>query len=622
MSLAFTFHVDDTLRAGIDRLAPVLGYTIGGGIEVTASASDTTRVVLADGKAVITYARKHLFFRALGLLCEHAKTETAFDITEDSFFTVISTMIDVSRCAAPTVATINRLMDYLAVMGYGMAMLYTEDMVELPSYRYLGYMRGRYTCDDLRAIDDYAFDYGIEVIPCLECYGHMHKYLKWAEAAPIRDTAGVLLAREEKTFAFVEELISTVCGCFRSKRIHIGMDEAWDMGRGKFLDIHGYVHPFTIFNEFMDRLIAITNKYGLQPMMWSDMYFRMSNDHNGYYDADIEIPADVAAKIPPEVELIFWHYGEGPFCDNYMLEKHTKLGRKIIFGGGSWSWIGHFPEHNYTMETSRFSLEACRNHGVTEAMLTLWFNDNAECDLFANLFGLSFFAELCYDKDASDEKLRARFEATTGADYDAFYTMSLYHNRFEGMDYSPRFHDRYLGKPLFWQDIMEGLYDTHLFARADAGIPMSEHYADCAEKMAQYHGGTWDYLYDFAYKVFDYLAVKTKIGELLVPSYKAGDRETLAHIANTLLPLLKEKTQTVHAAHKAMWFASYRVLGWSNMDIRYGGMACRCDTAKALIEAYLAGESDCLEELEVERLHKSLGGFAHYSDMTTPNLKV
>ena len=256
-------------------------------------------------------------------------------------------------------------------------------------------------------------------------------------------------------------------------------------------------------------------------------------------------------------------------------------------------------------------------------MITIWSNDNAECDMFPNLYGLAFFAEMCYDPNATDAKLQERFEACTGGNAQAFYAMSFYHNRFDPQcDYSANFHDRFLGKPLFWQDIMEGLYDTHLFDRAAKGMPMSAHYASCAAKMAQYGSETWEYLYDFAYRVFDYLAVKTEIGEKLVPAYKSGDRETLAQIADTLLPLLKEKTQAVHAAHKAMWFASNKVVGWSNMDIRYGGVACRCDTAQALIRRYLDGADAVIEELEVERLHKPLGGFAHYSGMATPNLKV
>ena len=112
------------------------------------------------------------------------------------------------------------------------------------------------------------------------------------------------------------------------------------------------------------------------------------------------------------------------------------------------------------------------------------------------------------------------------------------------------------------------------------------------------------------------------IAENLVPSYKQGDREALKETARILLPALKEKTAAVHKAHKKMWFASNKVLGWSNLDIRYAGMVARCDTAIDLIEAYLSGELENLEELDQERLYKPLSGFAHYSAMATPNIDI
>lgn len=616
MKLKLNFQVDPVLMEGICRLEKILPFTRGEGILVTAKKGDRSGVVLENGKAVITYSGKHLFFRQLGILVEMAP-KGDFARFEDNWFECISAMIDASRGAVATVAAVRKLLDYMAVMGYSMAMLYTEDTVELENRPYFGYMRGRYTPDELRAIDDYADAYGIEVIPCLECYGHMEKYLIWEEARPIKDTDKVLLAREEETFRFLEELISTVSSCFRSRRIHIGMDEAWDMGRGRFLDRHGYVPPFEIFNEYMERLIAITDRYGLTPMMWSDMYFRANTDNNAYYDRDTVVPQQTIDKIPRSVELVFWHYGEEPNCDDYMLEKHRKLGRKIIYAGGLWGWIGHFPEHNYALEACRISLDACRRNEVHEAMITVWSNDNAECDLFANLYGMSFFAEMCFDPNVTGETMDARFEACTGGSAEAFYTMSLYHNRFEPGEEYPNFHDRFLGKPLFWQDIMEGLYDTHLYER-----PMSGHYGACAAMMMEHRGGTWDYLYDFACKVFDYLAVKTLIAENLVPAYRKGDRNTLREIGEELLPLLKLKTQAVHEAHKKMWFASNKVLGWSNLDIRYGGMASRCDTAMELIGQYLEGKLEALEELEQQRLHKPTSGFAPYSTMSTVNIKT
>ncbi len=604
--IRFTFETDPQFAQGIGRLAAVLGFEQNGGIAVTAQEADLNGVSLHGGRAVIRYTRKHQFFRQLGILFEHA-WENDFEQEDDGHFTEVSVMLDTSRGAVPTVETVCRMIDHLALMGYSMAMLYTEDTIQLEGRPYFGYMRGRYTPEELRAMDDYAWAYGIELIPCLECYGHMAQYLRWPEAAAITDTSAVLLAREEQTFAFLEDLLRQVTACFRSNRVHIGMDEAWDMGRGQFLTRNGYVPPFQIFNEYMERLIAITDKLGLVPMMWSDMYFRVCSKEDAYYE-DITLPPEVTEHIPKGVELVFWHYGEKPFCDDYMLQKHKALGREVIYAGGLWSWIGHFPEHNYMMETVRFSLDACRKNDVRRAMQTLWLNDNGECDLFANLFGLSFFAELCYRPQITENELASRFRATCNGDWTAFYTMSLYHNRFEGGEEYANFHDRFFGKPLFYQDLMEGLYDARLWER-----PMSGHYAACAEKMAAYTDGPWAHLYDFAHQIFAYLALKTKIHETLVPAYQAGDKENLRLIADELIPLLKKQLEGIHLSHRALWHKQLKPFGWRGLDDRYGGLILRCDTARMLLDHYLAGETDSLPQLEEPRLPKALGGFARYT---------
>ena len=111
-------------------------------------------------------------------------------------------MLDMSRNAVMKPEELKKFAATIKKLGYNMIQLYTEDTYEVPGEPYFGYMRGRYTCEELKAIDDYCFAYGIELVPCLECYGHMEKYLVWPEAAPIKDTSSVLLAREEKTFEF------------------------------------------------------------------------------------------------------------------------------------------------------------------------------------------------------------------------------------------------------------------------------------------------------------------------------------------------------------------------------------------------------------------------------------
>ena len=118
------------------------------------------------------------------------------------------------------------------------------------------------------------------------------------------------------------------------------------------------------------------------------------------------------------------------------------------------------------------------------------------------------------------------------------------------------------------------------------------------------------------------MATKTEIAEKLYPAYHKGDRNTLREIAEKLLPALAEKTADLRRAHRAAWFKNNNVVGWQNLDVRYGGMIFRCDTAQTLIHDYLNGYIDKIEELEEPRLHKGLSGFIHYSGISTVNLKV
>ena len=603
------FNVDTSLRTGISRLADLLGFTEGeGGITVTAVLGDRAGVVKNGATAVIYYRKKAEFFRELGVLCEHAEEES-FEILEDTAFTELSVMLDTARFGVTTVEAIGRLCDHLVVMGYSALLLYIEDNVKVEGYPYFGYLRGSYTPEELRAIDDYAYEYGIEVIGCIECYGHMGRYLFWGDTS-VRDTDQVLLARSEKTFALLDKLIGTFAANLRSRRIHVGMDEAWDMGRGRFMDIHGYVPPEVILAEYMERLSEIVAGHGLHPMMWSDMYFRL-NDTSGkrlFYGAKLDDPASVSKQIPEDMTLVYWHYGELYGCDDDMMAYHNAFGRPVIFAGGSWSWCGHFPENYYTEIATSASIAACRRHGIDAAMMTLWLNDGAEGELFANLYALSYMAELCYRAEPTEACLDARFRATTGGDRTFFRELAGYHNKQGGADMYPVYSKRFLGKPIFWQDTLEGLYDSHLI-----GKDMSAHYAVLAAYYETAPEDRYSYLYRYAVRVFSYLAAKCRVAERLYPAYQAGDTATLRDILEKDLPALLTESRAMHAAHKAVWHVSNKAVGFAVLDRRYAGNTARVESAIERLGGYLAGELDALPELEEPRLNKSLYGFVPFS---------
>ena len=100
-------------------------------------------------------------------------------------------------------------------------------------------MRPQYTEEDFRQIDSYASMFGIEVIPCMQTLAHLIDVIKWPAYQAFSDTSDILLVGDERTYQFVEDMIVQVMKPFRTKRIHIGMDEAWKVGRGSYEDLHG-----------------------------------------------------------------------------------------------------------------------------------------------------------------------------------------------------------------------------------------------------------------------------------------------------------------------------------------------------------------------------------------------
>ncbi len=609
MELNFV-NLPPELAEGLENVSEMLGLKTGVGTPVRVKRGEEIRVRKSEGEGEITYAEPHHFFRALGLYLENASKNDEFDLSETPRFETVGVMIDASRNGVMTVGAIKRLLNYLAVMGYNMVMMYTEDTYYIKSRKYFGYMRGRYTFDELRECDRYAETLGIEMIPCIQTYGHLEQYLKWSEAADIMDTPSVLMAEKEETYEFVEDMITSATAPFKSKRIHIGMDETQDMGRGKYMNINGYKDFFELFTGHLNRVVEITNKHDLVPMMWSDMFFRISNVEHDYYSEDTVIPQDVKDKIPEGVQLVYWHYGEQPGCDGYMLDKHIDTGRDVIFAGGLWTWSLHLPEINFAIEATNAALIECKKRNMKEMMTTIWANDNTEMDPFAALLGLHYTAEHCYADMVDHDVLKERFEFLTGANYDAFMDMGEYNNIFDdGREY-PNFHERFMGKKLFWQDVLEGLCDEFLFRQ-----PMSGHYKKYAEKMAGYiaEGGIWTDMYEFCEGVFEVLETKCYIAERLKPAYDHGDREFLAAAAAEHFPKLLGRVKKFHALHKKQWFSDRKVFGWQVLDGRYCALAGRIETAIERINAYLAGEIPVIEELAEERLPFENNAFMGYN---------
>ena len=85
--------------------------------------------------------------------------------------------------------------------------LYTEDTYEMEGETFFGYLRGGYTHQELKNIDDYADALGIELVACIQTLGHLGQMLQWPKYHIYRDTNEVLLANWDETYKLIEKVL-------------------------------------------------------------------------------------------------------------------------------------------------------------------------------------------------------------------------------------------------------------------------------------------------------------------------------------------------------------------------------------------------------------------------------
>ncbi|WP_090236944.1 beta-N-acetylhexosaminidase [Fictibacillus solisalsi] len=550
-----------------------------------------------NGQGEITFEKPIHFFRALGLWVENNRKNSEFAVTESPQFSMSGVMLDASRNAVPTVGEIKKLLEKMAVIGLDSLMLYTEDTYEVKEHPYFGYMRGRYTTEELRTCDRYARQLGIEMIPCIQTLGHLREALKWNYASGIRDTDDILLVDEPETYEFLENCIRAASEAYGTKRIHIGMDETFQLGLGQYLVKHGYRNHIQIMNRHLQKVVEITEKYGYKPMIWSDMYFPLFPKDSTFRDETGQIREEILAGIPADVELVYWNYYRK---EQEVYEKdfqhHKELGKMPIFAGGAWTWNGMVPNYGKAIATTEAAMAACKKEGIKEVFVTLWGDNGAETPFSAAYPILQLFAEHTYHPVVMPEQTAERFAFCCGGHFDDFMMLKL-------LDETPgvmkdNMNTSMTSKVALFQDILIGLYDENI-----RGLELGEHYRNLVPEleMARLRNPEWEDLFGFYEQMARVLSVKTELGLQLKEAYDQNDVEEVRSILPKL-DWIQSNVDDLRKRHRNIWFSAYKPFGWEVIDIRYGGVITRIDSVKYRINEWLEGRLARIEELEEQRL--------------------
>lgn len=553
------------------------------------AASGLLKVANGKEKVVIEGGSLSAFARGIG------SAMAGYSEKGSTPFKTLGIMIDCSRNKVFSVNFLKQYFVKIALMGYNMAMLYTEDTYQIPGEPFFGYMRGGYTMEEVKELDAFAGKLGIELIACIQTLGHLAQILRWSTYGKVKDTGSVLLVDEPETYKLIEKMVKFWKEALSSKRIHIGMDETHDLGRGRFMDLNGCENAFELFNRHLGKVNEICRKNGLTPIIWSDMYFRLGNKNMEYYDPKTVIPAKVKAKIPKNVQLCYWDYyhTNADFYEDF-IKLHRSLGSEPILGSGVWTWSRCWYDHYQTASTVVPCIEACRKTGMQEIFFTMWGDNGGYCAYRSTYAGLEFASGLAYGLLPNDNQIFAkRLKAICNADYNLYLAVS---------DFSK--HSRQAWQQgirpelLVWDDALLGMQYTRIMNEDPKHLSVYvKLMKDISEKISAVDPEESPEL-QLAGALADAVTAKIVFRREFLKAYGSRNRAALKKVANELIPVAIAMLDEFDALFRADWLATAKPFGLEVIQRRNAGSRARLEEARLRIFELLDGTIGKIEELD------------------------
>ncbi|MCY3635586.1 MAG: glycoside hydrolase [bacterium] len=215
-------------------------------------------------------------------------------------------MLDVSRDRVPTQETLEWLVWVLAELGFNELQLYVEHTFAYSGHQEVWEGASPFTAEELRWLDRVCQVSSIDLVGNMNCFGHMERWLaheryrglaECPDGAPSLFGSGTMppgcLAPTAQNAEFGVALARELGSAIRSRRIHIGGDEPFELGEGVSAADVADRGRETVYVEHLERLIGPLVDDDYQVMFWADQFRR---------------DRSMLARIPDGAIPVVWNY--------------------------------------------------------------------------------------------------------------------------------------------------------------------------------------------------------------------------------------------------------------------------------------------------------------------------
>jgi len=279
-------------------------------------------------------------------------------------------MLDVSRGKVPTMGELFRLVEGLHALRANQLQLYVEHTFAWPGHEEAWRDASPLTAAQFRGLDDACAAVGIELVPNLNTFGHMERWLRhpryralaecpegWIHplTGQFKEFPGTLKP-DAASLAFVDGLLADYLPCFRSRQVNLGGDEPWELGQGFSKESVAMRGKHRVYLDHLRRLCALATGRDHTPQFWGDILLE-----------DLALAQDAPTDAIPVV----WGYDAGhPF--DAQGGRLRELGRTYLVAPGTSTWQSFTGRLDNARTNQREALAAAATHGARGVLLTSW----------------------------------------------------------------------------------------------------------------------------------------------------------------------------------------------------------------------------------------------------------
>jgi hypothetical protein len=288
-------------------------------------------------------------------------------------------MMDLSHGQLLRVSEIERQLDLLARFKANQYCFYSEASIEFTGYELVN-PDGRYTRDEVRHIIEYARQRHIDVVPCMELYGHMHDLFRVEKFADLGlpRYGDEFDPRNPRVLAVLDDWVAQTAGLFPSPWYHVGFDEPWSLGK---VGMQPGKDPFKTFIEVLGHVAGQAQRHGKRLLFWADINQGAST---------LSSHPELIRELPGGVIAVPWVYDAHASYDAFV-KPLAEASVPTVVAPAVWNWNELFPDYHRSFVNIN-GLTAAGRKFKTLGILTTGWTDSAQTIYRQSLPGLAFGA--------------------------------------------------------------------------------------------------------------------------------------------------------------------------------------------------------------------------------------